>query len=264
MAGSLLTRALGALDFLACHAQGATLQLIADRVGMPKSGAHRLMAELIEQGYVAQDSDSGRYVLTLKLSSLGFKHLAASGMVDVAQPLLNGLATLSSELVRLAVVDGERLIFVAKAQGARSGLRYDPQNGQEVDLFCTATGYAWLASLSDEQAVALIARQGLSQLDERGPRVPHNYPDILAYLHAARKQGYSQVVDVSAPGMSAVATVVRKPKSGQVIGVLSVGGPTARLPEATLSSFVPALLAAATELGELSPLSDYLTPLVQY
>ncbi len=261
MAASLLSRALGVLEMLASHAAGAPLQAIADQVGMPKSGAHRLLAELTEHGYVAQDGDTGRYVLTLKLASLGFRHLADCGIVDVAQPILNRLARSTSELIRLAVVDGERLVFVAKAQGARTGLRYDPQNGQEVDLYCTATGYAWLATLGDEKAVELIARQGLEHLDERGPAVPRSYPEILQRLERARESGYSLVVDVSAPGMSAVAAVVRRGEDGPVIGVLSIGGPTARLSEARLCEHLPELLEAAAELSRLSTLSDYLTVL---
>ena len=50
-------------------------------------------------------------------------------MLDIAQPVIDRLADTTPELVRLAIVDGDRLTLVAKAQGAKSGLRYDPDMG---------------------------------------------------------------------------------------------------------------------------------------
>ena len=56
----------------------------------------------------------------------------------------------SGELVRLAIVDGNELGFVAKAQGATRGLRYAPDMGLSVPLSCSAAGHAWLSTMSDE------------------------------------------------------------------------------------------------------------------
>lgn len=92
--------------------------MIAAALEMPLSATHRLLTELCRCGYVRQVREQGEYVLTIKLVSLGLGFLSASGVVDVAQPLLDSLAEESCELVRLAVVDGDDLTFVAKAQGA--------------------------------------------------------------------------------------------------------------------------------------------------
>jgi len=83
-----------------------------------------------------------------------------SGIVDIAQPLLDRLAATSGELVRLSIVDGDRLTWVARAQGARRGLRYDPDMGMDATLSCTATGHAWLLTMTDEEALQRVARQG--------------------------------------------------------------------------------------------------------
>ena len=55
------------------------------------------------------------------MASMGLSFLSKSGVVDVSQPVIHRLAQVTGELVRLAIVDGERLTLVAKAQGARSG-----------------------------------------------------------------------------------------------------------------------------------------------
>ena len=80
---------------------------------------------------------------------MGLSFLSKTGVVDIAQPVIDRLAEATEELVRLAIVDGQRLTLVAKAQGARSGLRYDPDMGIELQLSCSAAGHAWLMTLPE-------------------------------------------------------------------------------------------------------------------
>ena len=149
----ILERTLGILEYLAANAEGAPMASIADHLAIPRSATHRLLAELTRCGYVRQTRKHGDYVLTTKLVALGLSYLSSSGIVDIAQPLLDQLAEASGELVRLSVVDGERLTWVARAQGALRGLRYDPDMGSDARLSCTATGHAWLLTMTDEDAL---------------------------------------------------------------------------------------------------------------
>jgi len=249
-------RTLSALELLAGAAQGLALSQIAVGLQMPKSGAHRLMAELIRTGYVAQHEASGTYHLTPRMVSLAFRHLAAVGVVDAVQPVLDGLAALSGELVRLSVTDGTRQVWVAKAQGARSGLIYDPQMGDAAHLASMATGLAWLATMDEVSAVRLVTEQGLSA-PGLGPNAPRSIPDFLDRLRAARTIGVAQVIDCSAPGMSAIAAPVMHPVSGVVLGTLSIGGPSARLDAARLEELTPALLSAVGQLTDRVAGSSY-------
>jgi len=44
---------------------------------------------LVRLGYVRQARGHGDYLLTTKLVSMGLSYLSNSGIVDIAQPLLN-------------------------------------------------------------------------------------------------------------------------------------------------------------------------------
>ena len=79
----------------------------------------------------------------------------------------------------------------------------------------------------------------------------------MARVARARTQGYAWMADSASPGLAAVATAVRHPDTGAVIGTLSVAGPTARLPESRLPEIAPPLLAAARELGLASRGSSF-------
>jgi IclR family transcriptional regulator, acetate operon repressor len=257
MAGSLIDRALRILELLAAEAGGVPLTGLADKTGMPKSAVHRLLGDLARLGYVRQDAETGRYLLTTKLLSLGFAYLSGSG-ADAAQPVLDGLARLSGELVRLAVVDGERLTWVAKAQGARSGLRYDPEMGAEPTLFCTASGQAWLSTLPDEDATALAAKQGFGRLGEHGPNAPRTISALVEVLNRARGQGYAAVHESAAAGTSAMAAAILHPRTRRAIGTVSIAGPTFRLTPERFAELAPALVGAAAELSRTSIGSELL------
>ncbi|GEK73084.1 MULTISPECIES: IclR family transcriptional regulator [Halomonas] len=195
MASSLIERTLGVLDALSGDARGLPLQTLAQRLEIPKSAAHRICQELIRLGYVRQESLSAHYQLTTRLVALGSRFLASSGAPDIVQPILDRLAEESGELVRLGIIENQRQIWIAKAQGARSGLRYDPDMGREAPLFCTASGHAWLARLSNQEAIALVEAQDTGPADDYGPQAPRSHDELIDYLNRTRTHGYSWQVE---------------------------------------------------------------------
>ncbi|MEJ7928722.1 IclR family transcriptional regulator [Ramlibacter sp. AN1015] len=250
-----LDRGLSVLEYLAQHPQGLPMSLVATELDIPLSACHRLLADLQRRGYVRQVREQGDYVLTTKVVSLGLGFLSSAGIVDIAEPLLERLAQASGELVRLSIIDGDRLTWVAKAQGMRqAGLRYDPDMGMDARLSCTASGHAWLMTLSDERALELVSRQGFGMPDDFGPKAPTTVKALLGYLHAARVRGYAMIDEVFAPGMSAMAAPVLRRR--EAIGVISVAGPRLRLTAARMHELAPALQAAAAELGPVSHASN--------
>lgn len=255
MAGSQIERAFSVLESLANEPRGQALQALAEQLGMPKSAAHRMLTELARLGYVRQSAETLRYHLSTKLVALGFQYLSGSG-ADIVQPILDRLAQATGELVRLGVVEGDRQTWIAKSQGARSGLRYDPEMGRDAPLFYTASGHAWLASLSDAKALALVEQQGITAGEDFGPNAPRSNADLLERLRLAREAGYAWVVESSALGTSALAAVIRHPRDGHVVGVLSVAGPSARLSETRMHELANGLLAAAQELSQVSLASE--------
>lgn len=247
---SLLERGIKVLELLAGHPAGLPLSAVASATALPLSATHRLLAELVRVGYVRQLREQGDYVLTIKLVSLGLSFLSASGMVDVAQPSLDALAETSRELVRLAIVDGADLVFVAKAQGATRGLRYDPDMGLSVRLSCSAAGHAWLSTLSDDEALALVAKQGLGKPQDYGPRAPTSISALLTCLRATRRRGYAMISDMFAPAMASMAAAVVY--RGTTLGAVTIAGPMVRMTEARMATLGDALRHTADEVASLS------------
>ncbi len=255
MSGAM-EKSLAILEYLVDHPDGVALVRIATDLNQVRSGCHRTLQELIQYGYVRQMPQKGDYALTTKLASMGLSFLSKSGVVDIAQPVINRLAQATGELVRLAIVDGERLTLVAKAQGAKSGLLYDPDMGIDLRLSCSAAGHAWLMTLPEDQAIACVSRQGLGSPHQFGPNAPRSLKELAALLESHRQRGYSLIQDMYAAGMSSMAAPVRRAGEAAT-GVLVIAGPSLRLTQSAMAQFGPALLAAAQELavaGDASPL----------
>jgi len=244
----VLERTLGILEILSDQGQGMELVAVADQLNIPKSAAHRLLVDLIRLGYVRQVRELGNYVLTTKLVSMGLTFLSQTGVVDVAQPLLDRLAEQTGELVRLSVVDGDRLTWVARAQGARQGLRYDPDMGHIARLSCSSSGWAWLSTLKDDAALKLVSQQGLGMPKEFGPNAPKSLKALLKVLQDTRKSGFALTEETYTPGLNAMAVPVGL--AGQMsMGTISVAGPSSRLTRERMLTMVPHLLAAAAQLA---------------
>lgn len=138
-----------------------------------------------------------------------------------------------------------------KAQGTRSGLRYDPDAGAEAKLCCTASGLAWLSCLSNERALELVYRQGLSKPGEYGPNAATTIEQLLNHLQLARDQSYASVDESFEIGAAAMAAAIRDSQQ-QVIGVISIAGPSVRLTPERMQTLKAALLEAAEEITAIS------------
>lgn len=256
---STLEKALSVLEFLVEHPLGCSVSDVASALNMPLSGAHRLLRDLEKIGYVSQIREMGDYRLTIKLASLGLSFLGQTGIGNISQPILDNLARDTQELVRLSLIDNDDLVWVGVAQGAVSGLRYDPGNeqGQVAHLASSAGGQAWLASLSDEEAIALVMKQGLIKPLAPGADAPDTVASLLSILQEVRQRGFSLNADSFMQGMAAMATAIKSPESGKVIGCVSIAGPSARLSPEIMITLWDKLQEASISLSEASRASQY-------
>jgi DNA-binding IclR family transcriptional regulator len=192
------------------------------------------------------------------------RHYVRTGLDDLAQPILDRLAAETGELARLALVDGQRLVWVAKAQGARSGLRYDPDwdhdTGHDVVLHATATGKAWLATLPEAEALRIVAAAGFHPPRRRGAHMATSLNAFRQMLKATRQAGFGTALDECEPGTAAVAVAVVSdwaPGSNggarAAVGTLSLAGPLLRFDVEHRALFATRLREAAQELGGIWP-----------
>jgi DNA-binding IclR family transcriptional regulator len=147
------------------------------------------------------------------------------------------------------------MLWVSQAQGAKRGLKYDPDAGAVVTLSCSATGIAWMSSMSEEASLQRILRQGIASVDEFGPNAPQSLEAIRSWLAEARTKGYATASDTFTLGIASVAAPVLL--NGHAEGVVSIAGPTARLPQKRLDELSVPLLQATAAISKILSIAPH-------
>ena len=222
-----LERAFDVLELMAAAGGEVTLSRLASESGLPVPTIHRLVRTLVSSGYVLQ-MPSRRYTLGPRLIGLG---ASASQTVEAwASPHLQSLAEVTGESANLAMLDGDRVVYVAQAASTRHTMRMFTEVGRRVYAHCTGVGKALLAQLPDDAVKDLIDSVGMPATTE------HTITDITALLEELRRvrqRGYAIDDGEQELGVRCVAVAV----PGSLSGAVSVSGPASRVtPEA-----VPAL-----------------------
>ena len=251
MTVAAIDRCLTLLEALAGERGPVELTDLANRLDMPASAVHRTLATLVSRGWVVQHSGSQRYALSLRMSTLAFRNLDVRAVPDVVQSVLDKLAHKTREYCRLAIVEGEDLVWVARAQGAVTGLRYDPEMGQEIVLHATANGKAWLATLPEAEALRIVCARGFEARRPLGPNSATNVDELRARLAETRQRGYATSVEEAEAGTGAVAVPFFNgvEPGAPVAGTMSVAGPLVRITPDRYDEIAEELKRAAVEVA---------------
>lgn len=228
-----------ALDVLEVLAAGGALGIseVAAGAGLPDGTAHRLLRTLVARGYVRQHPDR-RYALGAGLLGLGAG--ARRAAVAVAGPFLSRLVELSGETANLAVLEGDRVVYVAQAPSPHR-LRIFAEVGRHVTAHSTAVGKVLLAGLPDAEVTALLGRTGMPA---RTARTCTTRGGLLTQLAAVRCQGWAVDDEEEETGVRCVAVPVQDGR--RVLAAMSVSGPASRVPARPQADLVSGLQATAT------------------
>ena len=238
-----LDRAFLLLELMADAGGEVAISRLAADSGLAVSTIHRLVRTLVGRGYVRQ-LPSRRYVLGPRLIHLG--EFASRMLATWAQPHLTRLVDVIGETANLAMLDGDRVVYVAQVP-SRHSMRMFTEVGRRVHLHCTGVGKVLLAQLPPETARELLVQGGMPARTELTVTDPD---ELLRQLPAIADQGYAVDDGEQEAGVRCVAVPV---PGGLAAGAISVSGPAGRLALEAVPRVVPLLQSAAaalaTELG---------------
>ncbi len=233
-----VARALDILEVIADSGGEMPITDIAAATGLPLPTIHRLLRTLVCRGY-AHQTPRRRYALGSRLIPLG--EVAGGSIGSIARPLLASVVDRLDESASLAVLDLDRVMYVAHVSSQRS-MRMFTEVGCRAELHATGVGKALLSMMTDAQVLAVIERTGLVA------KTPHTLTSrdaLLAELELVRSRGYAMDQEEQEIGVVCVAV----PVGGPVRLALSVSGPTPRMTQDTVAAAVPVLQDAARRLS---------------
>jgi DNA-binding IclR family transcriptional regulator len=247
-----IERTMEVLEALCGHAHGLTVTELAAALKVPKGIVSRILATLVDTGYLVRDPLSNRFRVTFRFVSLGLRHVDQLGVEALYRPLIEALADETGELVHIAMVEGDDLRYIARAEG-KNRVRVVSILGTKVVLHASGAGKVWLASLTPEEAIRHVMKDGM---ERRTSRTVTSIEGLKKELELARRQGYALNLGEADEGVSSVAAPIRVGK-GPVIGAVSISGPSYRLPEARLKEYGRKLGQLGAELGEMLSIAPW-------
>jgi DNA-binding IclR family transcriptional regulator len=240
----MLAKGLNILEALGGYPDGVGVSEVARKVGLPVSTVHRLLATLVDRGFVTFDPVRRQYFLGLKVFELSTRVTLAKGLSEVALPAMRRLAHTIGEAVSLAVREGTELVYIEMVQGERSRIQISGSIGARGPLYATSQGKAILAFLPNEEREEIINKISLE------PRAPNTITDpakLRKELEGTQKRGWAVADEENEEGIRAVGVPLMSAR-GYPIAAMSVATPVFRVSQEDLERFAPLLQDAAREI----------------
>jgi DNA-binding IclR family transcriptional regulator len=202
---------------------------ISQRTGIDKSTVYRLLNDLEQSGLIEQDPDTAKYHLGFGLVRLASLAVQRLDLPHVARSHLEELARLTQETVNLSMLTEHNQIINIDGISSPRRVRNVGWIGREMPIHAVSGGKVMMAYLPEERLDQILV-QGLERFTERTITDPGR---LLEELEQIRRRGYGISEEELEVGLSAVAAPIWN-DLGQPVAVISVSGPSFRLPRERL------------------------------
>ncbi|GAB3031565.1 IclR family transcriptional regulator [Natronobiforma cellulositropha] len=224
---------------------GARVTEVADALGIAKSTVHRHLVTLVEIGCVVKEGDI--YDVGFRFLEFGEYAKTRKAAYAMAEEKVKELAAKTEERAQFLVEEHGQSVFVYRETG-RNAVQTDPGIGKRVPIHASAAGKAILAHLPTEEVREIIDQHGLVALTEHTITDPDA---LFAELEEIRERGYALNNQENIDSLRAVGVPVLG-NNDQVIGSLSVSGPTHRFKGQYVEREIPDLLLGTANELELN------------
>lgn len=240
-------RGLDVLRSFGAEAPAQTLSETAERVGLTRAGARRILLTLQTLGYVEQDGRQFR--LTPKVLELGFAFLSAQPWWHQAQPLMEELTQQTRESSSASVLDGDQIVYMLRVP-AQKIMSINLGVGSRLPAHCTSMGRVLLAGLPDDERVRRVQAMVLAQLT---PKTITDTQKLLRTLEQVRRQGWALVNEELELGLMSLAVPLRD-RAGRVVAAINLSSRPQQQSAAEMQRrFLPLLQDVAARLGSMLP-----------
>jgi DNA-binding IclR family transcriptional regulator len=175
-----LEKGIDILELLAERPEGLAQSEIARALDRSVGEIFRMLACLVDRGYLTIQRPSDRYVLSLKLFELAHRHEPLQHLIASALPLMRELADRVHQSCHLTVVESGHGIVVAQVN-APGEIGFSVRTGAVIDLVSTASGRVLLAFQSPADRDRILA----IELHRRPHgELPVRLEEVLLRIHA--------------------------------------------------------------------------------
>ena len=240
-----LARGLRVIEVFEGHMEGVSAAEVSRRTGLSRAAARRVLLTLELLGYA--ESDGRVYRLNSRVMRLGFSYLSSSSHATLAQPILEHLIELVHESSSLGVLEGDEVVYVARASAKRV-MSIGLSVGSRFPAYCTSMGRVLLSALSEKELVGYFNRTQLKRLT---PKTIVDKAALTNLMARVRIAGFALNNEELELGHRSIAVAV-KDRRGRVVAGMNIGVHAARVSAANMTKrLLPILREHSQMLGQL-------------
>lgn len=219
------------LELLAANPKGLALQDIVKLTGFPKSTAHKIAGNLLDEGYVGREPDSLRYFLSRKLLLLGLAAVSSYNIIEKSEEYMKRLRDKVGESVMIGTLIDKEVVLIKQVQGNLDFV-FTLQHGMRFNLHSTAPGKVLMAYMPEKEQREKLASITLEALNEH----TITQKELLKKeLDRIVTDGYAVDLNETVAGVHCVAAPVFDER-GNAIACIWTSGPAGRLPAADIAA----------------------------
>lgn len=218
----------------------ASVKELADASGLSLPTAHRYVALLKEMGLL-EESRRASYQLGWRVLQLAQAARAATGLLQVAEPVMARLVEQTDETVTLLQLADREMQCIGQVESAQM-VRLTFTAGQRLPLTGGASARVLLGSLHADER-----RRLLDELAAGDPEFAARRPAFEADIEQTRLKGWAMSREEIDRGIWAVAAPVRE--GSVTVASLAVAGPLYRLEPGMQQRVVGLATSAADEIS---------------
>lgn len=203
----------------------------------PRSSAHRILQQLVAARLLGREGDN--YHLGLGIFELGSLVSHRNAIVAAAKPIMHELSASGFNVVHLAMLDHNDVVYLEKVGGRLSG-SLPSRIGGRLPAHCTGVGKAILAFSPPNVVEAILERK----LDSRTSATIAEPEALRDELQRIKQAGYASDRGEAVPSVGCIAAPVFE--FGTVTAAISVCGPVNEIDASRLRRSVQ---LAATEVS---------------
>jgi len=215
---------------------------LAAATSIPKATVSRLVGTLLAAGYLRQQEGSTLCRLGPVFLAMGNAYLNDVDVREMLRPHLLNVANLAGAKVNLGVRNGLEIVVIDSVRPRNAVILSYIEIGARMGLATSAAGRAYLASLGEEERLAVM-----EELREAGGSTWRSTAARLGDAFLEYKElGYCSSFGEWHPEINAIGVALRGP-AGERYAV-NCGGPVYRLtPDLLRQQVAPALLRATND-----------------
>jgi DNA-binding IclR family transcriptional regulator len=217
---------------------------VAERAGLPKSTAARLLASLAHEGVAEQVPGDTRYRLGPRLLTLAARIRPARSLAALARPSLEALAQETGEAAGLSVPAGDLAHYIDQVSSLNPVSVRD-WTGSRIPLHAVSSGQVLLAYARPTFVQRYLGRP----MERFTERTLVTADALLERMRAIRRDGYTWALEEFDEGISSVAAPVAD-ASGEVVAAVHLHGPSYRFPaDGTEAAVAKRVVTAAARIA---------------